>query len=131
MASCAATTDDGPCAAPAQEGSAYCYWHDPTKEAERREAASRGGRAPRGGVDLTKALRRPEILDDPMRIAALLETLIGGSTSGKVSPGQLRAVTAACRAILEALAAGDLRRDVDELKAAVKRMGVAGIRVEP
>ena len=80
-------------------------------------------------MDVAKALSRPEVLDDPMRIAALLETMIGGATSGKVSPGQLRAVTGACRALLQALEAGDLRRDVDELKAAVERIEEAGARV--
>jgi len=131
MGSCKATSTSGrPCDAPALTDQEYCLWHHPDREAERQAASAKGGSAPRRiGGDLAKALSRPEVLDDPMRIAALLETMIGGATSGKVSPGQLRAVTGACRALLQALEAGDLRRDVDELKAAVERIEEAGDRV--
>ncbi len=54
------------------EGSSFCYFHDPALEKERTTASSRGGRAPRRGLEIGKALERPEILDDPMRIAGTL-----------------------------------------------------------
>jgi len=40
--------DDGSrCRARAQEGSRYCFFHDPDMESERKEAQQRGGRANR------------------------------------------------------------------------------------
>ena len=131
VVACKATATSGrPCESPALLDEEYCLWHHPDREAERQAASAKGGSAPRGtGVDIRKALERPEILDDPMRIAALLETMIGGATSGKVSPSQLNAVTAACRTLLAALEAGDVRDDIDELKARLKEMERTGFHV--
>ena len=45
---CEWTKDDGSrCRARAQEGSRYCFFHDPHMESERKEAQQRGGRANR------------------------------------------------------------------------------------
>ncbi len=86
------------------------------------QAASRGGKAPRNKADLAKALQRPEILDDPMHVAAVLENLISGVISGKVSVGTLKAVSYSSRVLLQALEQGDVRKEVEELRAALKRL---------
>ena len=132
MAQCDARADDGlPCLAPAMDGEAYCYFHNPRLEVQRADAASRGGRAPRNRADLTKALARPEILDDPMRVAAVLENLISGVVSGKVSASTLKSVAYSSRVLLSALEQGDLRKELEDLRAAVKRLEGAGYRVTP
>src|SRR5205823_8612298 len=67
MGLCKAVTTAGrECASPALLDEEYCLWHHPQKEAERQAASAKGGSAPRRiGVDLGKALARPEVLDDP------------------------------------------------------------------
>ena len=46
---CDATTASGkPCLAYACEGSRFCFWHDPEREAARQEARKRGGKARQG-----------------------------------------------------------------------------------
>jgi hypothetical protein len=48
---CERVKDDGSnCRAPARQGSRYCFFHDPAKENERKEAQQRGGRANRATV---------------------------------------------------------------------------------
>jgi hypothetical protein len=131
MPSCKATSTSGrPCESPALTDEEYCLWHHPDREAERQAASAKGGSAPRrAGVDLGKALTRPEILDDPMRVAALLESLVGGTVGGKVSPGTLRSVTYALRTVLAAIEAGDVKRRLEELEAAVKGIEEGRVRV--
>ena len=57
MRPCSATTKAGePCRRPAQGHADYCIGHDPTKAAERRRTASRGGR---GRVNMeTRAVKK-------------------------------------------------------------------------
>jgi hypothetical protein len=46
MVQCAGTKRDGaPCTATVEPPQTYCWWHDPKNSAERRRAASRGGRS--------------------------------------------------------------------------------------
>ena len=46
---CGATTRAGaPCRTYALTGSAFCWWHDPTRAEDRKEARSRGGHARHG-----------------------------------------------------------------------------------
>jgi hypothetical protein len=43
---CSGTKRDGsPCTATVEPPQTYCWWHDPNNAAERRRAASRGGRS--------------------------------------------------------------------------------------
>ena len=88
-------------------------------EADRQAASSKGGSAPRR-IDLSDA-RRPT-LDTPEKIAAVVESYVGGLASGKATPSKLKAVTSAAHVLLQALEAGRVRKELDELKAAVKRI---------
>ena len=46
MIQCAGTKRDGsPCTATVEPPQSHCWWHDPKNAAERRRAASRGGRS--------------------------------------------------------------------------------------
>lgn len=64
---CKATTKDGePCRCYAIEGGEFCYWHDPTKAAQRKEARAKGGRA-RHGRDLgSGGQERPTVKIDSL-----------------------------------------------------------------
>src|SRR5437870_8873845 len=120
MVECAATTARSlPCRAPARVGSTLCYFHDPEIADRRSDAASRGGRAPRRIGDL--AGFRPT-LDSPEKIAAIVESYIGGLASGRATASQVKAVTGAAHVLLQALEAGHVRKELDELRAAVKRI---------
>src|SRR2546425_2642544 len=87
---CAATSGNGlPCRAIPMARSAFCFWHEPSQRGARRDASSRGGRSPRKGPALSAGLLRPTLLDDPMRLAGVLEGLIGSTLRGKVSVHKL------------------------------------------
>ncbi len=126
MTECAAATPDGPCGAPAQEGSPYCWWHDPAKEEERREASSRGGRAPRTPVDLTAVFDEgPKSLRTLQAVAAANESVIGGVLSGKVSLERGRVLMNGFRLqaqVLESIEAAKIREELEDLRAAVRRI---------
>ena len=127
MVECAATTARSlPCRAHARVGSTFCYFHDPEIADRRTDAASRGGRAPRRIGDLSGF--RPT-LDSPEKIAAVVESYVGGMASGRATASQVKAVTAAAHVLLQALEAGAVRKELDELRAAVRRMEGVGIHV--
>jgi len=52
---CKHLKDGKPCKAEAMTGSEFCYWHDPDKEAERKEASSNGGKVSYYDKGLVKA----------------------------------------------------------------------------
>ena len=126
MTQCAGSTEEGPCAAAAQEGTQWCWWHDPAKEDERREASSRGGRAPRGPVDLSDVLQEgPKSLRTLEAVAAANESVIGGVLSGRISLDRGRVMINGFRLqaqVLESIDAAKIRQELDELRAAVKRI---------
>ncbi len=126
MTKCAGSTAEGPCTAPAQEGSPFCYWHDPSKEEERREASSRGGRAPKTPLDLSNVLEEgPKSLRTLEAVAAANESIIGGVLGGRISMDKGRVLINGLRlqaSVLESIDAAKIRQDIDELRAAVKRI---------
>src|SRR5438876_3567590 len=130
MASCSATTARGPCRAPAVVGSdpALCNAH---RDPERwRQASVEGGRAPRRvRIATGPSLERPKHLRGGNEIAAFLESAIGGTVSGKMSTTQLKAIASASRVMLAALEAADVQEQLDDLRAAVKRIEETGFRV--
>jgi hypothetical protein len=82
---CETVKDDGSkCRAPARQASRYCFFHDPTKEAERREAQQRGGRANRATVLPGDAPDLP--LNSLKDIVALYARIINLQQKGEVSP---------------------------------------------
>src|SRR5437899_5413513 len=103
---CAASTRRGRCLAPPRTGSDTCYFHSPELAQRRKDASSRGGRAPRRIGDLTGV--RPT-LDTPEKIAAIVESYIGGLASGRATATQVKAVVAAAHVLLEALEIGRAR----------------------
>jgi hypothetical protein len=128
MTSCSATSEDGsPCGAPPRTGTERCWFHTPGLEAERLEAASRGGRAPRriylGDV-------RPT-LDTPEKIARIVESYVGGLASGKATAAQVKAVTSAAHVLLKALELGDLKAELIALRTELEAMKGGRAYVSP
>jgi hypothetical protein len=106
---CNATTKAGePCQRPAQGQSPYCLGHDPTKAAERRRKASRGGRGKTNPE--TGAIKK------------LMSKLTTKVLSGDLEPARAHAVVALQNIKLRAieierrLEEADVREEFEELK---------------
>jgi hypothetical protein len=106
---CSATTKAGePCQRPAQGHNEFCLGHDPTKAAERRRMASRGGRG-RTNPE-TRAVKK------------LMDELTTKVLSGDVEPAVSHAVVALQNIKLRAieierrLEEADVRAEFEELK---------------
>ena len=81
---CERVKDDGSkCRAPVRQGSRYCFFHDPAKENERKEAQQRGGRANHATVLSADAPDVP--LDSLKDIAGLFARVINQQLRGEVS----------------------------------------------
>jgi hypothetical protein len=119
---CAATTRDGtPCQAPPLSDSAYCFHHDPAREAERKEARAEGGRRSRPPAVLPDA---PDV--DFTSVAEVLALL--GQTASQVRRGQLDTKAGNCLAYISSVALraiegnelaqelADLRRRLEEVE---------------
>lgn len=117
MKLCSAITKAGePCQRPAQGHGAHCLGHDPTKAAERRRMASRGGRGKTNPE--TKAVKK------------LMSDLTTKVLEGELSPTKAHAVVALQNIKLRAieverrLEETDVRTEFEDLKAVLKEHGV-------
>ena len=72
---------------------------------------------------------RPKHLRGGIEIAAFPESAIGGTVSERMTTTQLKAIAAASRVMLAALEAADVQEQLDDLRAAVKRIEETGFRV--
>jgi hypothetical protein len=82
---CEGVKDDGSkCRAPARQDSRYCFFHDPAKENERKEAQQRGGRANRATVLRSDAPDVP--LNSLKDVVGLYARVINLQLKGEVSP---------------------------------------------
>ncbi len=98
MRLCNSTTKAGePCQRPAQGQSPYCLGHDPTKAAERRRMASRGGRGKTNPE--TRAVKK------------LMDDLTDKVLAGEVEPAVSHAVVALQNIKLRAI---EIERRLDE-----------------
>ena len=109
MRLCSATTKAGePCQRPAQGHGEHCLGHDPTKAAERRRMASRGGRGKTNPE--TRAVKK------------LMDELTRKVLAGEVEPAVSHAVVALQNIKLRAieierrLEEADVRAEFEELK---------------
>jgi hypothetical protein len=132
MATCKATRKDGKsCAAQAQAGREYCFFHDPDKAADSRAAKSKGGSSGRatlsvvkpwrgeaGDVTVLKSATVPDLVN-------LLADTIDEVKTGKVDPRVANAVGYLAGVILKALEYDALNERLAALEEAV---GVGGRR---
>jgi hypothetical protein len=86
MKMCTATTKDGtPCQAAAVTESNYCFFHDPNKEAARREAQAEGGRQNKTRT-LDSSAPRTKI-HNSKELAVLMSDTIDQVLTGQIDPG--------------------------------------------
>jgi hypothetical protein len=92
---CEGIKEDGiKCQNPAITGSRFCFFHDPAKKRERREAQQRGGRANRAAVLPADA---PDIpLNSVKDIAALNARIINLQLRGEMSPKEASSLIYSC-----------------------------------
>jgi hypothetical protein len=112
---CERVKDDGSkCRAPARQGSRYCFFHDPTKEIERKEAQQRGGRANHATVLATDAPDLPlKRLED---IAALYARIINLQLRGEVSPKEASSLGYNCSQLAKLLEASSIEKRLANLE---------------
>ena len=102
-----------PCQAYTVAGSSWCFWHDPERAAERKEARSRGGLARHG---------RKLAGGDPVQIRsvadllALLEAAAGDLLALEPSIGRARALAYLVASGLRVLEVGELERRIGALE---------------
>lgn len=110
--------DGSRCMAAALPGSDYCFFHDPSKADERREAQSLGGRQNRmRTLDATAPDVRVENCQDVVR---LLSETINHVRKGQIDPRVANAVGYLANVLIRATEQGELERRLAELEALVK-----------
>jgi hypothetical protein len=114
---CAAITGSGSkCKASAMEGSTWCYNHDPTRQAERKANASKGGKRGGRGRPLTElAALRGELSD-------LREKLLEGELEPRVVGVATQSINVDARLIdltLKAKEQMELEQRLEEIEQAL------------
>ena len=106
------------CKANALSASEYCFFHDPSKAAERKAAQKSGG-----SVGKTAVLP-PDTPDAPLGSVADVVTLLGQTINqvrrGEIEPRVANAVGYLAATLLRGLEQGDIERRLAELEAILK-----------
>ena len=116
---CAAMKDDGsPCQATRMHGSAFCFFHDPEKAAERAVAQRTGGRRGRAAVlpAETPACR----VRGPQDVTELLSETINQVRTGVLDPRVGNCIGYLAGIVLKAVDQGEFAARLAALEAAVK-----------
>jgi hypothetical protein len=100
--------DDSECRAPARQGSRYCFFHDPAKENERKEAQQRGGRANRATVLPADAPDVP--LTSLKDLVGLYARVINLQLKGEVSPKEASSLGYNCSQLAKLLEASNIEQ---------------------
>jgi hypothetical protein len=116
---CADVTPDGTqCRAATLTGSDFCYFHDPSKAAERRESQAQGGRQNR-----MKTLDpgTPAIsIRDSRDVATLLGDMVDKVRKGQIDPRVANSVGYLCGQMMKALAQGNQDDRIESLEQALQ-----------
>ena len=116
---CKASKKDGtPCSVPALPGSDYCFFHDPSRADERREAQVQGGRQNR-----LKTLPEdaPDVkIANCQDVMSLLSETINQARKGRIDPRTANAVGYLANIFLKATEQGEMEKRIAELEAATK-----------
>lgn len=122
---CRATTTDGPsCQAAALPGSDYCFFHDPERADERREAKAAGGRH---GKMKTLAADAPAVrVESCQDVVRLISETINQVRRGELDPRVANAVGYLANILIKAAEQGDMEKRIEQLEAAVQAQADAG-----
>lgn len=117
---CEAVTPDGsPCQAAALPQSAFCYFHDESKAAERREAQARGGRQNRAKtLDPTAPDVKIACCGD---LAPLLSRTINQVLKGQLDPRVANTVGYLVSIEMRVFEVRDLEARIDRLEEVIER----------
>jgi hypothetical protein len=114
----ASKRDESPCQAATLAGSDFCFFHDPSQAAARREAQALGGRQNR-----MKTLDRsgPDAeLEDCRDVAALMSETINQVRKGVIDPRIANAVGYLANILIKAMEQGKLESRIEILELLVK-----------
>lgn len=119
---CAGTTAAGtPCRVPALAESRFCFFHDPGRAAERREAQAIGGRN-HGRILTTLTDDQPDVqIRDSQDVIVLVSDTINAVLKGRIDPRIANTVGYLANVLLKAVDQGVLEERLAELEAVVKR----------
>ena len=114
---CKATNERGePCSSPPVEGSAYCYWHDPSLGKERAEARKKGGRNRRQVKADADTDRGPVQIASPQDVLALIEQTISDCLGLENSLARARTIGYLAGVALRAQEVGELEQRLEILE---------------
>ena len=113
---CKAKTRAGtPCQVAALPGADYCFFHDPAKADERREAQGLGGRQNRMK---TLDAAAPDVkIEDCQDVVALMSGTINQVLKGQIDPRVANTVGYLANVTIRAVEQGNLERRIAELEA--------------
>jgi hypothetical protein len=117
---CNAQKPDGTsCNSPALPGSNFCFFHDPAKAAERREAQALGGRQNRIKTLDTTA---PDVkVEDCGDVVALISETINQVRKGMIDPRVANSVGYLANVLIKAFEQDELETRIGRLEALLER----------
>jgi len=121
---CQAVKPDGSrCQAAALPGRDFCFFHDPAKADERREAQSLGGQQNRMK---TLDASAPDVeIEDCQDVVRLISETINQVRKGQIDPRVANAVGYLANVLIRAVEQGDMEKRLDDLEAVVKTKRVS------
>jgi len=120
---CRGTTTAGkPCSARAQPGRAWCQWHDPTREVERAQWRSEGGRARSHRNTAARELKRYPV--DMGSLRSTLFHVLKRVEGGDLEPNVGNSIATIARAIVAISQSVEVE---ERLAALEQRAGIQGV----
>jgi len=110
--------DQSNCHAPALPGSEFCFFHDPTKAGERREAQAQGGRQNR--MKTLEATAPDVKVEDCGDAIALLVQTINQVRRGEIDPRVANSVGFLANILIRATEQDKLETRIEQLEALLK-----------
>jgi hypothetical protein len=96
----------------------FCFFHDPSKADERREAQSLGGQQNR--MKTLDASAPDMKVEDCQDVVKLISETINQVRKGQIDPRVANAVGYLANVLIRAVEQGDLEKRLDDLEAVVK-----------
>ena len=121
---CRARKPDGTgCQAAPLPGSDFCFFHDPGRADERREANAAGGRQ---GKMKTLDAAAPDVkVESCQDVVRLIGETINQVRKGQIDPRVANAVGYLANVLIRAVEQGDIEKRLDDLEAVVKTKRVS------
>jgi len=117
---CRAKTADGSdCQAAALTGADFCFFHDPDRAADRREANAAGGR--QGKMKTLDPTAEDVNVESCQDVVRLLSDTINQVRKGQLDPRVANAIGYLANILIRAAEQGDHEKRIEDLEAAVRR----------